>query len=210
MAYTKNFCQPVRMESQFVATKLHHTLVQDGSDNNIEVLDGTLVTIEPGAFAKDPVYADAYNRAGGTAPNGIQLRIAVPTTSAAVEDVCIIDLADIPTKSGQGVTIKDGNMIIGLVNDAGVPARARMLVKYDTFAIGEANCTGALTVGKYAVPAADGKFAPSDTAVTTGFCAAVVDKYVISQGVDGNVTNGLGVQAYRLDVTNNAIKSSTP
>lgn len=210
MAYTKNFCQPVRMESQFVATKLHHTMVQDGSNNDIEVLDGTLVTITPGKFVQDAVYGDRYTDAGATAPAGIQLRVAVPTTTAAVEDVCIIDLATIPTKSGQGVVIRDGNMTIGLVNPAGVQSRARMLCKYDTFAIGEANCTGALTVGQYAVPAADGKFAPSASAVTTGFCAAVVDKYIISQGVDGDVTNGMGVQAYRLDVANTTIKSATP
>ena len=203
MAYEKKFCQPVRMESQFVATKLHPVMVQDGSDNNVEVTDGTLVTL--GDFVSDPIYEARYEAVSGTAPVDLQTRVAVPTTTAAVGDVCVIDLANVAEKSGQGVTIRDGNMIIGVVAQAGVPVRARKLVKDDVYVTGSDNFTSAPTVGQYAVPAANGEYAPSATAVTTGFCAKVVATYTISQGVDGNVTDGYGVTAYRLLVTNNEV-----
>lgn len=209
MAYEKKFCQPVRMESQFVATKLHPVMVQDGSDANIAVADGTLVTLSED-FYVDPIYEARYTGASeeAEAPSDLQTRIAVPTTTAAVGDVCVIDLANVAEKTGMGITIRDGNMIIGLTAQAGVPVRARKLVKEDVYVTGLDNFSSAPTVGQYAVPAANGEYAPSATAVTTGFCAKVLATYTISQGVDGDVTNGHGVTAYRLLVTNNEVQQA--
>ena len=49
----KNFFQPVRMESQYVATKLQTVLFQ-ADDENAACFDGELAVL--GDFTQDPVY----------------------------------------------------------------------------------------------------------------------------------------------------------
>lgn len=60
----KNFFQPVRMESQFVDTKLQTVMFQ-AEDENAPVLDGTLAVL--GDFTTDPVYKTAFTNAGQAA-----------------------------------------------------------------------------------------------------------------------------------------------
>nr|DAI07859.1 MAG TPA: hypothetical protein [Caudoviricetes sp.] len=198
MAYTKKFCQPVRMASQFVATELQHVAL------DAEVADGTLVTIEPGTFVADAVYSAAFGSTN--APAGLQVRKAVPTTAATAEDVFIIDIADVPTKSGQGMTIREGNLVIGLVAEAGQTIRARHLNKYDTFVVGIDNVTTTpenATKGNVVVADADGGFtALAAAAGTEGFVGKIVDVYTVSQGVDATT---LGTKALRIDVVKNAV-----
>ena len=195
MAY-KNLLQPVRMESQFVDTKLFTVFYQTGTTPaNAEVLDGTIVVL--GDFVADPVYTARYTAHTATlAPTELNTRQAVIAVSTD-SDVCVIDLATVATKTGGTGTIRDGYTTIGLAADAGVPVRARELVKNDVFVTAEDNVTSALTVGQYATVSV-GQWAPSSTAITGGAtCCQVVDKYVISQGI----TNG--VTAYRLLVKTN-------
>lgn len=107
--------------------------------------------------------------------------------------------------TGAGVAYRMGYKTIGLTAEAGVPVRFRKLVVDDTFATGEENCTAALTVGQYAVLATGGdagKWAPAADTAATGCYAKVISKYIVSQGVDGKVTDD-GVQAYMLCVMAN-------
>lgn len=201
----KNFLQPVRMESQFVESK-DHTVLFQASGANVAVADGTVASL--GGFATDPVYLAAYTAAGAaaSAPVDKNTRYASAPAAATAVGVGVIDIAGVPTATGNGNTYRLGSKTIGLTADAGVPVRFRKLAVDDTFAIGLANCTGPLTAGQYAVLATGanaGLWAPAASAPATDGCyCLVVDSYIVSQGVDGN-TSVDGVQAYTLCVMAN-------
>lgn len=200
----KHFFQPVRMESQYVDTKLQTVMFQaDGA--NAACYDGELAVL--GDFVKDPVYLGAFTAASAadSAPVDFNTRAATVPAAATAVGVGVIDLPTVPTAAGAGVTYRMGYKTIGLTAEAGVPVRFRKLVVDDTFATGEENCTAALTVGQYAVLATGGdagKWAPAADAAATGCYAKVISKYIVSQGVDGKVTDD-GVQAYMLCVMAN-------
>ena len=181
----KNFFQPVRMESQYVATKLQTVLFQvDGE--NAACFDGELAVL--GDFTHDPVYLNAFT--------------AAPAAATAV-GVGVIDLPTVPMATGAGVAYRMGFKTIGLTAEAGVPVRFRKFVVDDTFATGEENCTAALTVGQYAAVGTAGKWVPAAEAPSTAGCyAKVISKYIVSQGVDGKLTDN-GVQAYMLCIMAN-------
>lgn len=200
----KHFFQPVRMESQYVDTKLQTVMFQADSAN-AACYDGELAVL--GDFVKDPVYLGAFTAASAaaSAPVDFNTRAATVPAAATAVGVGVIDLPTVPTAAGAGVTYRMGYKTIGLTAEAGVPVRFRKLVVDDTFATGEENCTAALTVGKYAVLATGGdagKWAPAADAAATGCYAKVISKYIVSQGVDGKVTDD-GVQAYMLCVMAN-------
>ena len=200
----KHFFQPVRMESQYVDTKLQTVMFQ-ADEANAACYDGELAVL--GDFVKDPVYLGAFTAASAadSAPVDFNTRAATVPAAAAAVGVGVIDLPTVPTAAGAGVTYRMGYKTIGLTAEAGVPVRFRKLVVDDTFATGEENCTAALTVGQYAVLATGGdagKWAPAADAAATGCYAKVISKYIVSQGVDGNVTDD-GVQAYMLCVMAN-------
>ena len=177
----KNFFQPVRMESQYVATKLQTVLFQ-AEDANAACFDGELAVL--GDFTQDPVYLNAFTAANAAA-------------------VGVIDLPTVPMATGAGVAYRMGFKTIGLTAEAGVPVRFRKFVVDDTFATGEENCTAALTVGKYATVGTAGKWVPAAEAPSTAGCyAKVISKYIVSQGVDGKLTDN-GVQAYMLCIMAN-------
>ena len=198
----KNFFQPVRMESQYVATKLQTVLFQ-AEDENAACFDGELAVL--GDFTQDPVYLNAFTAAGAaaSAPADFNTRIATAPAAATAVGVGVIDLPTVPMATGAGVAYRMGFKTIGLTAEAGVPVRFRKFVVDDTFATGEENCTAALTVGKYATVGTDGKWVPAATAPSTDGCyAKVISKYVVSQGVDGKLTDN-GVQAYMLCIMAN-------
>lgn len=200
----KHFFQPVRMESQYVDTKLQTVMFQ-ADEANAACYDGELAVL--GDFVKDPVYLGAFTAASAadSAPVDFNTRAATVPAAATAVGVGVIDLPTVPTAAGAGVTYRMGYKTIGLTAEAGVPVRFRKLVVDDTFATGEENCTAALTVGKYAVLATGGgagKWEPADEAAATGCSAKVISKYIVSQGVDGKVTDD-GVQAYMLCVMAN-------
>lgn len=200
----KHFFQPVRMESQYVDTKLQTVMFQADSAN-AACYDGELAVL--GDFVQDPVYLSAFTAAGAadSAPVDFNTRAATVPAAATDVGVGVIDLPTVPTAAGAGVTYRMGYKTIGLTAEAGVPVRFRKLVVDDTFATGEENCTAALTVGQYAVLATGGdagKWAPAADAAATGCYAKVISKYIVSQGVDGKVTDD-GVQAYMLCVMAN-------
>lgn len=200
----KHFFQPVRMESQYVDTKLQTVMFQ-ADEANAACYDGELAVL--GDFVKDPVYLGAFTAASATdsAPVDFNTRAATVPAAATAVGVGVIDLPTVPTAAGAGVTYRMGYKTIGLTAEAGVPVRFRKLVVDDTFATGEENCTAALTVGQYAVLATGGdagKWAPAADAAATGCYAKVISKYIVSQGVDGKVTDD-GVQAYMLCVMAN-------
>lgn len=200
----KHFFQPVRMESQYVDTKLQTVMFQ-ADEANAACYDGELAVL--GDFVKDPVYLGAFTAASAadSAPVDFNTRAATVPAAATAVGVGVIDLPTVPTAAGAGVTYRMGYKTIGLTAEAGVPVRFRKLVVDDTFATGEENCTAALTVGRYAVLATGGnagKWAPAADAAATGCYAKVISKYIVSQGVDGKVTDD-GVQAYMLCVMAN-------
>lgn len=198
----KNFFQPVRMESQYVATKLQTVLFQ-ADDENAACFDGELAVL--GDFTQDPVYLNAFTaaNAAASAPADFNTRIATAPAAATAVGVGVIDLPTVPMATGAGVAYRMGFKTIGLTAEAGVPVRFRKFVVDDTFATGEENCTTALTVGKYATVGTAGKWAPAAEAPSTAGCyAKVISKYIVSQGVDGKLTDN-GVQAYMLCIMAN-------
>lgn len=198
----KNFFQPVRMESQYVATKLQTVLFQ-ADDENAACFDGELAVL--GDFTQDPVYLNAFTaaNAAASAPADFNTRIATAPATATAVGVGVIDLPTVPMATGAGVAYRMGFKTIGLTAEAGVPVRFRKFVVDDTFATGEENCTAALTVGQYATVGAAGKWVPAAKAPSTAGCyAKVISKYIVSQGVDGKLTDN-GVQAYMLCIMAN-------
>lgn len=198
----KNFFQPVRMESQYVATKLQTVLFQ-AEDANAACFDGELAVL--GDFTQDPVYLNAFTAANSaaSAPADFNTRIATAPAAATAVGVGVIDLPTVPMATGAGVAYRMGFKTIGLTAEAGVPVRFRKFVVDDTFATGEENCTAALTVGLYATVGTAGKWVPAAEAPSTAGCyAKVISKYIVSQGVDGKLTDN-GVQAYMLCIMAN-------
>lgn len=198
----KNFFQPVRMESQYVATKLQTVLFQ-ADDENAACFDGELAVL--GDFTQDPVYLNAFTaaNAAASAPADFNTRIATAPAAATAVGVGVIDLPTVPMATGAGVAYRMGFKTIGLTAEAGVPVRFRKFVVDDTFATGEENCTAALTVGKYATVGTAGKWVPAAEPPSTAGCyAKVISKYIVSQGVDGKLTDN-GVQAYMLCIMAN-------
>lgn len=198
----KNFFQPVRMESQYVATKLQTVLFQ-ADDENAACFDGELAVL--GDFTQDPVYLNAFTaaNAAASAPADFNTRIATAPAASTAVGVGVIDLPTVPMATGAGVAYRMGFKTIGLTAEAGVPVRFRKFVVDDTFATGEENCTAALTVGKYATVGTAGKWVPAAEAPSTAGCyAKVISKYIVSQGVDGKLTDN-GVQAYMLCIMAN-------
>jgi hypothetical protein len=196
----KNFFQPVRMESQYVATKLQTVLFQ-ADDKNAACFDGELAVL--GDFTQDPVYLNAFIAAKASAPADFNTRIATAPAAATAVGVGVIDLPTVPMATGAGVAYRMGFKTIGLTAEAGVPVRFRKFVVDDTFATGEENCTAALTAGQYATVGTAGKWVPADAAPSTAGCyAKVISKYIVSQGVDGKLTDN-GVQAYMLCIMAN-------
>mgnify|MGYP007114420906 FL=1 len=198
----KNFFQPVRMESQYVATKLQTVLFQ-ADDKNAACFDGELAVL--GDFTQDPVYLNAFTaaNAAASAPADFNTRIATAPAAATAVGVGVIDLPTVPMATGAGVAYRMGFKTIGLTAEAGVPVRFRKFVVDDTFATGEENCTAALTVGRYATVDTAGKWVPAAEAPSTAGCyAKVISKYIVSQGVDGKLTDN-GVQAYMLCIMAN-------
>lgn len=198
----KNFFQPVRMESQYVATKLQTVLFQ-ADDENAACFDGELAVL--GDFTQDPVYLNAFTaaNAAASAPADFNTRIATAPAAATAVGVGVIDLPTVPMATGAGVAYRMGFKTIGLTAEAGVPVRFRKFVVDDTFATGEENCTAALTVGQYATVGTAGKWVPAaDASSTAGCYAKVISKYIVSQGVDGKLTDN-GVQAYMLCIMAN-------
>ena len=198
----KNFFQPVRMESQYVATKLQTVLFQ-ADDENAACFDGELAVL--GDFTQDPVYLNAFTaaNAAASAPADFNTRIATAPAAATAVGVGVIDLPTVPMATGAGVAYRMGFKTIGLTAEAGVPVRFRKFVVDDTFATGEENCTAALTVGRYATVGTAGKWVPAAEAPSTAGCyAKVISKYIVSQGVDGKLTDN-GVQAYMLCIMAN-------
>lgn len=198
----KNFFQPVRMESQYVATKLQTVLFQ-AEDANAACFDGELAVL--GDFTQDPVYLNAFTaaNAAASAPADFNTRIATAPAAATAVGVGVIDLPTVPMATGAGVAYRMGFKTIGLTAEAGVPVRFRKFVVDDTFATGEENCTAALTVGRYATVGTAGKWVPAADAPSTAGCyAKVISKYIVSQGVDGKLTDN-GVQAYMLCIMAN-------
>lgn len=198
----KNFFQPVRMESQYVATKLQTVLFQ-ADDENAACFDGELAVL--GDFTQDPVYLNAFTaaNAAASAPADFNTRIATAPAAATAVGVGVIDLPTVPMATGAGVAYRMGFKTIGLTAEAGVPVRFRKFVVDDTFATGEENCTAALTVGQYATVGTAGKWVPVAEAPSTAGCyAKVISKYIVSQGVDGKLTDN-GVQAYMLCIMAN-------
>lgn len=180
----KNLFQPVRMESQFLATALETVKVWDGTDEQA-CIDGQLVTL--GDFIPADVYTDIYT-ANGMPANDVANIIDINTRYATLPaadagDVWVIDLANVPNAINGDNVYRIGVNTVGLTAAAGVPVRARRLVKNDTFVTGAENCTGALTVGQFAAVDATGKWKAAATAPASGTYCKVIASITVSEGV---------------------------
>lgn len=176
--------QPVRMESQYVPTKVVSVMYQVSSAN-AAVNNGTLAVL--GGFAADPVYTAAY----GSSFTDINTRIATLPAADTTAGVGVIDIAGVPTVSNPAgdITYRMGTATVGLTAKAGVPVRFRKLALDDTLVVSLDNFTAAPTAGQYAiVDSATGKWKPSATVPTTGLVATVVKTgTALTQGVDPSV-----------------------
>lgn len=193
----KYFFQPVRMESQFVPTKLHSVKVWDGSANFLPCTNGMIVSL--GDFCPEEVYTTQFTAAGQSG-NILDINTRYATIPAAgATDICVIDLSNVPTATNNDLTYRIGVKTTSLVAEANVPVRARKLVKDDYFLAGSDTFTSTPTKGQFAAVGADGKWAPAATAPATGAYCKVEDQTSISEGVTNAVT------AYRLLVINNVL-----
>lgn len=188
---SKKFFQPVRMESQFVDSKLHGVIFQSAGAN-AAVDDGAFVVL--GDFVNEPVYSWAFTKAAGAATNVLDFNTrnaTAPTAVTGIKEACVIDLAEVPTATNGDLVYRIGVRTIGLTNAAGNVSRARKLVVDDVFKIGSENASAELTVGEYATFTANSTvLTPSDDAaeVLAGLYFKVINKETISQGVNANVT----------------------
>lgn len=103
----KHFFQPVRMESQYVDTKLQTVMFQ-ADEANAACYDGELAVL--GDFVKDPVYLGAFTAASAadSAPVDFNTRAATVPAAATAVGVGVIDLPTVPTAAGAGVTYRMG------------------------------------------------------------------------------------------------------
>ena len=100
---SKNFFQPVRMESQFVDTKLQSVFFKADGEK-AEIFDGAVVTL--GDFATEEVYSASYTRAAGTTKTILDLNAREAGYCSAATDagIGVIHLATVATADGMGNT----------------------------------------------------------------------------------------------------------
>lgn len=135
----------------------------EGADTSarkeLEIFDGALVNI--GSLISDPVYGGYV---GGAMDWNVHQAIFAADPEASREEICIVDLADLPRAYVDGVQVYLGQKLVNLVLPAGENARFRRLQKGDKYWIGEGNFAdgtdfGLLQIGTTCIAEADtGKY----------------------------------------------------
>ena len=171
---TKVFAKAL-MASEDVQSYVGSCRYYDDSEYAV-VDDGAVVNI--GDLDYDHVYSVTsldWNVHQATAP---------VTGKLTREDICIVDLADVPSGLIGGNTYKIGTKITDLKLQAGYTARFRRLFKGDKFWLGAGNFAAAPTVGQYSTVANGSTLFTASTASAAAnqLNIKILDAKVLTQG----------------------------
>lgn len=179
--------QPLKMSSQFNDADLRTVLVQE-SEENAAVKDASFVVL--GGYAADPIYTAAYTKAAGatTTVTDFNVRIATAPADATGKGLCVIDLPIIKTITDGVNAYRIGNRTVGLVAEAGVPVRARLLRDEDVMMVADGAFEAAVAENKFATATA-GKMTLTPAADKgAGNYFTIDGKVTVTEGVDADVT----------------------
>lgn len=179
--------QPLKMSSQFNDADLRTVLVQE-DNKGVAVKDASFVVL--GGYAADPVYTAAYTKAAGAATTvtDFNVRIATAPADATGKGLCVIDLPIIKTITDGVNAYRIGNRTVGLVAEAGVPVRARLLRDEDVMMVADGAFEAAVDDKKFAT-ATEGKMTLTPAADKgTGNYFSIDGKVTVTEGVDADVT----------------------
>lgn len=179
--------QPLKMSSQFNDADLRTVLVQE-SEKNVAVKDASFVVL--GGYAADPVYTAAYTKAAGgaTTVTDFNVRIATAPADATGKGLCVIDLPIIKTITDGVNAYRIGNRTVGLVAEAGVPVRARILRDEDVMMVADGAFEGAVSDNKFATATANKMTLTPASAKGDGNYFTIDGKVTVTEGVDADVT----------------------
>lgn len=125
-----------KMISEDVRTYLANAVVLDGSDEPIEVADGSIVDL--GALRADLTYSSTgqeYDVYSAKAP------------AASYKDLALVDYAGIQEGAIGGLQLRWGDKLYGLRVPAGVATRVRRPGLHDKYWLGEENFAVAPAIG---------------------------------------------------------------
>lgn len=137
-------------------------LVSGVNNTDTEIPDGSLVEIG------DLVDHDVYTGLKDYNDRDITLAGATPTGMYGIVDYVNVE----EVKVGNRI-FKVGALTAGLPVPQGGRTRVRMLKLHDEFFLGDDNFNAEIGDKGYAIPAANGEFAPSATAATSGLCLKI-------------------------------------
>lgn len=138
-----------------------------------EIADGSLVVLG------DLVANDIYDK------NGVEYDTYKATApAAATDEVVIVDYAGISEGKITDNNYKMGIKLYNLKVPAGQITRVRRLALHDKFWLGEDNFDGNVTVGKYAVAAADAyTHAPAAALPNAGYAVKILASESLTAGM---------------------------
>lgn len=167
--------RPALMASESVQSYLVSVKYQEDGEY-AEIHDGALVV------RGDLDTSSVYNVSGVTDMKDDNVYVATAPT-AATDEVLIVDLAEVSQGVIAGNTYKIGIKLVGLVCEAGYPARTRIPMKHDRFWLSGDCFDSAPTVGQFAgVSAGKTTHAPLATALTEGYCVKIEDSRAFTVG----------------------------
>lgn len=175
--------RPALMASESVQSYLTSIKFQENTGTTsspvmeyAEIHDGALVV--RGELAPN----EPYNTASVT--NMKDDNVYLATAPAAVTDeVVIVDLAEVSQGVIAGNTYKIGIKLVGLVCQAGYPARARIPMKHDKYWLSGDCFASQPTVGQFATATANSTLhTPAATAATSGYCVKIEDSRAFTVG----------------------------
>lgn len=170
-----------KMISEDVRTYLVNAVVLDGSDEPIEVADGSLVDL--GALRADTTYSSTgkeYDVYDAKAP------------TATYKDLGLVDYAGIQEGKIGGNQLRWGDKLYGLRVPAGVATRVRRPGMHDKYWLGEENFAATPAIGDaFGINAGyfnHAKIAAADEASHTG--------YMVRVQVERGLTTGMRDQGH--------------
>lgn len=152
-------------------------LVSGINNTENEIPDGSIVTI--GDLVDHEVYAGLkdYNT-----------REIAPAGAAPTGRIGIVDYVNVEQVKMGNRLFRIGELTSGLPVPVGGHTRVRVPVVGDEFFLGEDNFTGEVGDNGFAIPAANGQWAPAATAATSGLCVKIE---FATNKIMGQVNDGL-------------------
>lgn len=167
--------RPALMASESVQSYLTSIKYQKDGEY-AEIHDGALVV--RGELAPN----DPYNVSGVTDMKDDNVYIAT-APAALTDEVVIVDLAEVSQGVIAGNTYKIGIKLVGLVCEAGYPARARIPMKHDKYWLSGDCFESAPTVGQYATATVGSTLhTPAAAAATEGYCVKIENSRAFTVG----------------------------